>query len=160
MTHRNGLKQFYKNKKFKVITQEGSLIDNKSRDLIERSGTAAHYQGRKQNTDYSSMLTSNIQEGLNQPAFMQPLYHNNNQSEIVGPVVSTSVDKEIVEEPEINAKEENILENQEPESPAKDGEIKLVKYIKIVPRKFKENYELRFRDVVRKGNTLKRELYD
>lgn len=54
------------------------------------------------------MLTSNIQEGLNQPAFMQPLYHNNNQSEIVGHVVSTSVDKEIVEEPEINAKEENI----------------------------------------------------
>jgi len=106
------------------------------------------------------MLTSNIQEGLNQPAFMQPLYHNNNQNEILGPAVSTSIDKEIVEEPEINAKEENIQENQEPESPAKDGEIKLVKYIKIVPRKFKENYELRFRDVVRKGNTLKRELYD
>jgi hypothetical protein len=38
--------------------------------------------------------------------------------------------------------------------------MKLVKYIKIVPRKFKENYELRFRDVIRKGNTLKRELYD
>ena len=47
MTHRNGLNKFYKNQKFKVITQEGSLIDNKSRDLIERSGTAAHYQGRK-----------------------------------------------------------------------------------------------------------------
>ena len=41
MTHRNGIKQFYKNRKFKVITKEGSLIDNKSRDLIERSGTAA-----------------------------------------------------------------------------------------------------------------------
>ncbi len=38
--------------------------------------------------------------------------------------------------------------------------MKLVKYIKSVPRKFKENYELHFRDVIRKGNTLKRELYD
>jgi hypothetical protein len=85
MTHRNGLKQFYKNKKFKVITQEGSLIDNKSKDLIERSGTAAHYQGKKQNTDYSSMLTSNIQEALNPPTFMQPLYHSNNKNEVHGP---------------------------------------------------------------------------
>jgi len=30
-----------------VITQEGSLIDNKSRDLIERSGTAANNNGRR-----------------------------------------------------------------------------------------------------------------
>jgi hypothetical protein len=108
MTHRNGLNQFYKNKKFKVITQEGSLIDNKSRDLIERSGTAAHYQGRKQNTDYSSMLTSNIQEALNPPAFMHSLYHKNNQTEIHDPTVSTSIDKEKVEEPQIKAQEEDL----------------------------------------------------
>jgi hypothetical protein len=41
-----------------------------------------------------------------------------------------------------------------------ENEYKLVKYIKIVPRQFKENFELRFKDVVRKGNTLKRELQD
>jgi hypothetical protein len=39
---------------------------------------------------------------------MQPLYQNNNQSEIHGPGVSTSIDKEVVEEPQIKAEEENI----------------------------------------------------
>lgn len=39
---------------------------------------------------------------------MQPLYHNNNQSEIHGPAVSTSIDKEVVEEPQIKVDEENI----------------------------------------------------
>ena len=104
------------------------------------------------------MLTSNIQEVMHPPGYMQPLYQHHNQSEILDRV-STSIEKEIAEEQEIKAQEENVSEY---ETPKKEGnnEIKLVKYIKIVPRKFKENYELRFRDVVRKGNTLKRELYD
>lgn len=37
---------------------------------------------------------------------------------------------------------------------------KLVKYIKIVPRKFKENFELKFKDVSKRGNGLKKELED
>ena len=41
----------------------------------------------------------------------------------------------------------------------KEHEWKLVKYIKIVPRKFKENFELRFHDVVTSGNTLKKDLH-
>jgi hypothetical protein len=41
VSHRQKLKQFYKNKNYKVITNEGSLIVNSSRDLIERSTTAA-----------------------------------------------------------------------------------------------------------------------
>ena len=39
--NRRQMKPFYKNRKFKVITNEGSLVQNSSRDLIERSGTAA-----------------------------------------------------------------------------------------------------------------------
>ena len=72
MTHRNGLKNFYKNRKFKVITKGGSLIDNKSRDLIERSGTAnivgasfhndSKHRKKHHQSDYSSMLTSNMQD--------------------------------------------------------------------------------------------------
>jgi hypothetical protein len=46
-----------------------------------------------------------------------------------------------------------------PESPD-DHEWKRVKYIKIVPRKFKENLELKFKDVVKTGNTLKKVLED
>jgi hypothetical protein len=38
--------------------------------------------------------------------------------------------------------------------PFDDHVWKRVKYIKIVPRKFKENLELRFKDIVKTGNTL------
>jgi hypothetical protein len=41
-----------------------------------------------------------------------------------------------------------------------DHEWKRVKYIKIVPRKFKENLELKFKDIVKTGNTLKKVLED
>ena len=41
MSNRSKLKQFYKNRKYKVITKEGELVVNASKDLIERSLTAA-----------------------------------------------------------------------------------------------------------------------
>jgi hypothetical protein len=41
-----------------------------------------------------------------------------------------------------------------------NNEWKLVKYIKIVPREFRENLELKFKDIVRPGNGIKKELVD
>lgn len=43
VSHRDKLKQFYKNKKYKVISHDQSLIENSTRDLIERSITATHH---------------------------------------------------------------------------------------------------------------------
>jgi len=48
--NRKQMKPFYKNRKLKVITKEGSLIKNSSRDLIERSGTA----GRSHRLEFPS----------------------------------------------------------------------------------------------------------
>ena len=44
LSHRSGLKDFYKNQQYKVITKDGALVDNKEKVLLERSrkGQSSH----------------------------------------------------------------------------------------------------------------------
>jgi hypothetical protein len=109
VSHRGQLKPFYKNRKYKVITKEGSLVQNSSTDLMDRSPTSH----RRVSTQIGSAKDS-----------------------IDGSISPDQLPK---------------LEN---------AEWKLVKYIKIVPRKYKENFELKFKDSVATGNTLKKTLED
>lgn len=54
--NRKQMKPFYKNRKFKVITNEGKLIVNSSRDLIERSAKSGG--AKRPSEDQMAMIDS------------------------------------------------------------------------------------------------------
>eukprot|EP00347_Sterkiella_histriomuscorum_P007673 403348012 len=177
LSHRSGMNDFYKNKQYKVITQEGDLINNQSRALRERSRKRNNksqlnhlterglspivsrlldkdidLQSQQQNEQSNIGLTNNQEfDPLYQASQMKsfedsemPDKNQHNQIDIT-PIFNDKLHPDQIEQ-QIQFQKYSHIQGE-----PVDYHYRQVKYIKLVPKKFKENYEVHFQDVFKKG---------
>ncbi|CDW73922.1 UNKNOWN [Stylonychia lemnae] len=155
LSHRSGMKSFYKNKNYKVITQDGDLVLNQSKALIEKSKRLPSVDLQKSKNNNQQAIIDGIvaneqllKNGQLDDEF-DPLFQ---ASKMISFQESERKTQDFFKSEPITVREDKRISMFSPlYNENIDYEYKQIKYVKLVPKKFKENYEIHFQDVFKKG---------